>query len=96
MDRLTGNMSAVNFTLGLFWHQPLALARREDPIEGVNSIKKNLKKTTHLHICLLGGKLEKIGSWSVFIANMETGSRFSNRLFYEYWCRASWLLHFAV
>ena len=40
IDRLTGNSSAVNFTLDLFWHQPLAPARLEELGEGEKKKKK--------------------------------------------------------
>ena len=41
IDRLTGNSSAVNFTLDLFWHQPLAPARLEELGEGGKKKKKD-------------------------------------------------------
>ena len=40
MDRLTGNSSAVNFMLGLFWHQPLAPARLEELGEKIGEGEK--------------------------------------------------------
>ena len=42
IDRLTGNSSAVNFMLGLFWHQPLAPARLEE----LGEEKRKRKKET--------------------------------------------------
>ena len=49
IDRLTGNSSAVNFILDLFWHQPLAPARLEELGEEEEKKKKRLK-TPHLSL----------------------------------------------
>ena len=65
MDRLTGNSSAVNFMLGLFWHQPLAPARLEELGEKIGEGEKKggggeRLKTPHLSL-----ETKIIGNWKL-------------------------------